>query len=556
MKKKALALLLALLMLLASAPAFAAENEYDEQGRLVRYGDTVHLTAYFCRSNPRFNEGDDINHNIWINTYLEKFNIELEIIVLANGDDYKQKLTMAIASNSLPDLMYLDGNSYVQLARAGKIQEVTNLFDLYTGDILRQTLMGDDQAVFKQAVIDGKLYGLPKTKGMVWPGSILYIRQDWLDNLNLSIPTTFDDVVEVARAFTFNDPDGNGQNDTFGLGLNNEMIAAADAGSIQGVLAAYGGFTDTWIYNEETGIVEYAALSQGTRNGLEKLASMFDEGLIDVEFGVKNADNVGEDIAAGKIGMYYGTAGGNLYFLNDCVINAPNADWITLAAPDLNGDMATVGSSYVLSDFFAVNSNCPYPEAMFLLANCFQDIINNPATTQETLDEYGIDPVTGVNKASYPYFACDPAVSKDLIYMRAIRDVREGLADESTLAPEALKYWNGVKKFEADNRRIDPENRWAWQYNMNYGLGSSIDRYLEEYESGHMIMSAWFGVPTSTMSKKMSTLQARQAEVFTKIISGSETIEAFDSFVTDWYNLGGDDITKEVTEWYAAYYLD
>lgn len=554
--KRILALVTALLLMLTAIPSLAAENEYDEQGRLIRYGEPVHLTAYFCRSNPRFNEGDDINHNIWIDTYKEKYNIDLEIVVLANGEDYKQKLTMAIASNSLPDLMYLDGSSYVQLAKAGKLKEVTDLFDLYTGDILRTTLMGDDQAVFKQAVIDGHLYGLPKTKGMIWPGSILYIRQDWLKNLNLSIPKTFDDVVEIARAFTFNDPDGNGVDDTYGLGLNNEMIAAADAGSIQGVLAAYGGFTNTWLYNEETGSVEYGALRQGTRDGLEKLASMFAEGLIDVEFGVKNADNVGEDIAAGKIGMYYGTAGGNLYFLNDCTLNDPTADWITIAAPDLNGDMATVGSSYVQADFFAVNQNCEYPEAMFLLANCFQDIINNPETTQETLDMYGIDPVTGVNKASYPYFACDPAVSKDIAYMKAIRDVREGKADESTLAPEAAKYWNGVKKFEADGRVIDPDNRWAWQYNMNYGTGSAIDRYLEEYESGHMVMSAWFGVPTKTMTKKMSTLEARQAEVFTKIISGSESIEAFDAFVEDWYRLGGTDITNEVTDWYKSYYLN
>ena len=140
--------------------------------------------------------------------------------------------------------------------------------------------------------------------------------------------------------------------------------------------------------------------------------------------------------------------------------------------------------------------------------------------------------------------------------MKAIRDVREGKADESTLTPEAAKYWNGVKKFEADGRVIDPDNRWAWQYNMNYGTGSSIDRYLEEYESGHMVMSAWFGVPTKTMTKKMSTLEARQAEVFTKIISGSESIEAFDAFVEDWYRLGGTDITNEVTDWYKSYYLN
>lgn len=41
----------------------------------------------------------------------------------------------------------------MQLAKAGKLKEVTDLFDLYTGDILRTTLMGDDQAVFKQRLL-------------------------------------------------------------------------------------------------------------------------------------------------------------------------------------------------------------------------------------------------------------------------------------------------------------------------------------------------------------------------------------------------------------------
>ena len=44
----------------------------------------------------------------------------------------------------------------------------------------------------------------------------LYIRTDWRDALGLENPTTWDDVVEIARAFTYDDPDGNGADDTWG----------------------------------------------------------------------------------------------------------------------------------------------------------------------------------------------------------------------------------------------------------------------------------------------------------------------------------------------------
>ncbi|MGG3280993.1 hypothetical protein [Paenibacillus solani] len=40
-------------------------------------------------------------------------------------------------------------------------------------------------------------------------------------------------------------------------------------------------------------------------------------------------------------------------------------------------------------------------------------------------------------------------------------------------------------------------------------------------------------------------------ETFTKIIRGAASVDEFDQFVLNWKNLGGDQITQEVNEWYA-----
>jgi putative aldouronate transport system substrate-binding protein len=42
-------------------------------------------------------------------------------------------------------------------------------------------------------------------------------RQDWLDKLGLKAPGNYRGFVQVAKAFTEQDPDGNGQNDTYGI---------------------------------------------------------------------------------------------------------------------------------------------------------------------------------------------------------------------------------------------------------------------------------------------------------------------------------------------------
>src|SRR3546814_8869937 len=43
------------------------------------------------------------------------------------------------------------------------------------------------------------------------------VRKDWLANLGLQMPETTEDLYDVARAFSEGDPDGYGQDDTYGL---------------------------------------------------------------------------------------------------------------------------------------------------------------------------------------------------------------------------------------------------------------------------------------------------------------------------------------------------
>ena len=43
------------------------------------------------------------------------------------------------------------------------------------------------------------------------------VRKDWLANVGLELPKTTEDLYEVAKAFTEDDPDGNGADDTYGI---------------------------------------------------------------------------------------------------------------------------------------------------------------------------------------------------------------------------------------------------------------------------------------------------------------------------------------------------
>ncbi|MNH33226.1 hypothetical protein D3C78_778740 [compost metagenome] len=54
------------------------------------------------------------------------------------------------------------------------------------------------------------------------------------------------------------------------------------------------------------------------------------------------------------------------------------------------------------------------------------------------------------------------------------------------------------------------------------------------------------------MAQKGELLRKMEDETFLKIIYGQDSADAFDSFVEKWKSSGGNDITREVNEWYQA----
>lgn len=103
-------------------------------------------------------------------------------------------------------------------------------------------------------------------------------RKEWLDNLGLSVPDTTEEFYEVMRAFTYDDPDRNGENDTFGhYGPYDFKYSLND------VLKAYGlynGTTSFMAYNPNTGTIEDSLLSPDAANALNFINMMVDEDMI------------------------------------------------------------------------------------------------------------------------------------------------------------------------------------------------------------------------------------------------------------------------------------
>lgn len=541
----------------ASAQGGQSE-EADAQGGGSEGEDLIELTyMHKLNGTEKYVGEDDINNNVWTRCYEDELGIKLNYTIAAAGDDYTQKLTMAIASNDLPDLMDLPPEEFSELANAGLLADLTESYDTYASDLLKETIEVDGGIQLASAKVDGKLYGLPQLSAADGTCDLLWIRTDWLENLGLEAPTNMEELLEVARAFRYDDPDGNGQDDTWGIGFQKDIVTeeGASPGSYEGFFAAYGAYARAWVKGED-GQISYSGINPGIKEALTQLNAMYEEGLIDPEFGVKDTVKLGEDIAAGKVGMFYGLEGMPWGACKSNIENNPEADWQCYPIVSATKEPAKPITYVRITRYYAANANCEHPEALIQIANVFQDKINSLEATEETLNTFGVDPDTGINFAEYAAFAMDPAIQKCNTYYAEIKSTLEGETTVDEIHPEAARYYNVIKNF-IDNGMDKGADSLGWNYYKFIGPEGSWNTIINDYKANDkLVQSIFFGAPTPGMSTNLSSLDKMQAETYVNIIMGTQEPDSFDTFVENWKQLGGDQITTEVNDWYNTTFAE
>lgn len=137
---------------------------------------------------------------------------QLDITWVPNSN-YGDRTSVTLASDNIPEVMVVQGKipSFVQSAEAGAFWDLTDKLGKYPN------LKAENEQVQRNSSVNGKVYGVYRARDAMRIAVV--VRKDWLAKLGLQMPETVDDLYRVAKAFTENDPDGNGKNDTYGLVL-------------------------------------------------------------------------------------------------------------------------------------------------------------------------------------------------------------------------------------------------------------------------------------------------------------------------------------------------
>lgn len=516
------------------APVSSKPTTAPAPDPLGKYDPPITITAVRpIPDNLTFNESEDIENNIWMTTYKEELGINLEYDWVAPLNLYEERVNVAIMSNQLPDIIRVNATQLQRMAENDQLADLTEVYEQYATDLTKSIITAEGDSVLKSCMYNGKIVALPKTGSALGSTHVLWVRTDWLTKLDLPEPQSMENVLNIAKAFTEDDPDGNGKKDTYGLGINKDLFGYFAA--LEGFFNGYHAYPNHWI--EKDGKLVYGSIQPETRTALVTLQTLFKQGYIDKEFGTKDASKVQEDANAGKLGMFYGFFW-NAGWLLDGKKSNPEMEWTPYAIVSADSQPALVQVPLVVDTYYVVNKDSEHPKAAVKMMNImYEKIFSESAEPSKYSVDEANNPVF-----EYPLLYGEPPVKNLVAQQKVVAALKT--KDTSGMNLEEKGYYDNVVAYLEGN--ID-----QWGTNKMFGEGGSLGVINGYLERESYLVNAFFGAPTPTMVEKNATLSKLQLQVFTEIIMGGD-IAKFDKFVEDWGRLGGDQITEEVNAWYAS----
>jgi putative aldouronate transport system substrate-binding protein len=285
----------------------------------------------------------------------EELGINLEYVIVPPGEDGEAKVNAAAAANDLPDLFQMvssTGDTRGALFRYAELGLLAPVEDLMPLMPERTATHYNDPLLIDLVSFDGHQYGLPELPAIPKREGLV-VRKDWLDSLGLEAPTTLDELFEVAKAFTEQDPDGNGQADTYGVG---GFINGSGIGNrFDFIFGAYG-VPGVWNFDDP------ANFGLNVRNpeypdALAFMKKLVDEKVIDPDWPTLSRDEFRARWKQGQFGLMWEdfAALTNKSNYTPFDENFPDAEWIPLPAPTGPNGAASYGVYTGRGQIFAVS---------------------------------------------------------------------------------------------------------------------------------------------------------------------------------------------------------
>jgi len=284
---------------------------------------TDKLALHFFISGPASSTLPD---NDFIKQTIEnKFDVNLELTVLEPGEEYTATIAAKLAANDPPDMWlnispdggakYTLDNVLADLAYFVNPSTMPNYFKHWVSENELREYQVHNKFARAPIPYDRKSY------------RAYYIRKDWLNRLGLGIPQTYDQYLNVLRAFTYQDPDDNGIDDTYGFTTagNGTSISLEWPEYIKNGLLFPAYYADGKLVDMQTDIRVGQAVSD--------IAKVVEEGVVDPDWFLNSVEQQMSKAVQGKAGIIMGNSSDFAFDSNPDSLQArsrsinPSAEW-------------------------------------------------------------------------------------------------------------------------------------------------------------------------------------------------------------------------------------
>lgn len=306
----------------------------------------------------------DANQTKWdsmfvLQEYEKKTGIKMDYEDIP-ATSFAEKLNLLFASNdtdNMPDILLRCGLTPQQISMYGSVSKqivpMNKYIDQYAPNL--KTLMDGDGTI-KPAITspDGNIYTLPNidTSDSGKINFKQWINKDWLAKLNLSVPTTTDELTKVLTAFRDGDPNGNGKKDEIPLGIR-DIASVYELGGSFGLDYQMG---NTVNINDNK--VHFWLTDDKFKEYLQFLNSLYKQKLLWQDYYKGNLDNWRSNLSNAKFGAFYMPYSD--VFVN---VEVQFEGFKPLKGPDGDQMWSSARSNVYGIGNFSITSTNKYPEA-------------------------------------------------------------------------------------------------------------------------------------------------------------------------------------------------
>ncbi|NMO96831.1 extracellular solute-binding protein [Paenibacillus lemnae] len=420
--------------------------------------------------------------------------VQYEMLPAENADE---KLNLLVANKENFDVMKLNAAQFYNLATSGALEPMDELLEAH-GNHINQAIKPES---WESATIDGKKYAIPETGSGVSIGEELIIRQDWLDELGLSVPTNADELYNVLKTIKEK---------------KNVIPLTGSKDSIYGDIATTFGVLTDW--KEVDGKLVHKAEQPEMKEFLGYMNKLYAEGLLDTEMPINTAQKAIEKFASGKAAAYklaWWNAGSTIAALNES-----NPDAKVSVIPYLKGKdgKAVVGANANTTWFIAIPKASKHKE----------------------------DAVKFLNAKLEPETFKGLAIGEEGVH----HEVKDG-----KYYPILPKFNDDLNNASAFMTGVDEEKYpiyWQARVRKDPVLQNYFETFQKNAEGLVVVDPMSTAPPIDAVSRNTLKLRTLLDDNALKFITGSEPLESYDTFLAQWRAEGGEDMVKAANEWYQS----